>query len=257
MRKLSLSIILSCACLSVLAQSQQSDEAPLSKTRALYDAPFTRGMVSFDCAVQFDWKKHFVETLGQVPPAALPTVDRLQKIEHRIFVDRSGAVVSETPKGADLEQALQAMVSAGLNAWLPFATNVILPVKPTKASFQTEGADYKLIMSGTNVAATLILASDMRITSGVSTLPQPLRFETEFIGKSGGYLLQSLKTSSDISPDAKWESSFEYAYQTVQEIQLPSLVMVTQHATPETWLYSLNDCKAVTGVTLRVEAPKQ
>ena len=57
MRKLSLSIILSCACLSVLAQSQQSDEAPLSKTRALYDAPFTRGMVSFDCAVQFDWKK--------------------------------------------------------------------------------------------------------------------------------------------------------------------------------------------------------
>jgi hypothetical protein len=74
MRQLSLSIVLFSACVPAFAQSQQSDETLLAKTRALYDAPFTRTLVSFDCAVQFDWKNHFVETLGQVPPAAIPTL---------------------------------------------------------------------------------------------------------------------------------------------------------------------------------------
>lgn len=66
MRPLSLSIVLLSVCLPVLAQSQESDEALLTKTRALYDAPFTPALVSFDCAVQFEWKKHFVETLGSL-----------------------------------------------------------------------------------------------------------------------------------------------------------------------------------------------
>lgn len=122
-----------------------SDEALLANTRALYDAPFQRGLVSFDCAVQFDWKKHFVDLFGTFPPAAIPTAERLQTIQHRIFVDHSGAVVSAIPKApdlsgvshaAELEQVYNAMVTQGLNAWLPFSTNVILPVGPTKYNFQ-------------------------------------------------------------------------------------------------------------------------
>lgn len=97
----------------------------LSKARDLYDAPFTRQLVSFDCSVRFDWKKHFIDTVGVVPAAAIPTVNRLQMLPHRVFVDRSGAVVSEiprasdlsgTPRAAELEAAFQAMVSSGLNA---------------------------------------------------------------------------------------------------------------------------------------------
>jgi hypothetical protein len=265
MRQLSLAIVLISVCVPCLAQSQQSDEALLAKTRALYDAPFTRTLVSFDCAVQFAWKDHFVETLGQVPPAAIPTIGHLQTIEHRVFVDRSSAVVSEIPKatdltgvphGADLEHGLQAIVSSGLNAWLPFATNVILPVKPTKFSFQREDADYKLVMNGTNVNATLILFPDLRITSVVSQLPQTLRFGTDFISGPDGYLLQSVKTSSDISSNSKWESTFGYAYQSVQGFRLPSVVTVTQQATSEIWRYSLSDCKVITGITVEVGAPK-
>jgi len=266
MRQLSLSIALFSICVPALVYSQESNEALLAKTRALYDAPFTRALVSFDCAVQFDWKNHFIETLGQVPPAAIPTLEHLQPIEHRVFVDRSGAVVSEIPKatdltgvphGAELESGLQAMVSSGLNAWLPFGTNVIIPVKPTKFSFQREDADYKLVMSGANVEATLALAPDMRITSVVSQLPQPLRFATEFISGPAGYRLQSVKISPDTSSNGKWESTFAYSFQAVQGFQLPSVVTVTQQATAETWRYSLNDCKAVTGISVEVEAPRR
>jgi hypothetical protein len=111
-------------------------------------------------------------------------------------------------------------------------------------------------MSGTNVAATLDLLPDMRITSVVSQLPQPLRFATEFASGPNGYLLRSVKTSSDIGSNDKWESTFLYGYQAVQGFQLPSGVSVTG-ATAETWRYLLNDCKAVSGVALEVRAPKQ
>src|ERR1700687_4274495 len=136
MRRLILSIVMFCLCAPASSQPTASDEALLAKTRALYDAPFSRGLVSFDCAVEFDWRKHFVDLFGTIPPAAVPAIERLQTIQHRVFVDRSGAVVSVISKtqdltgvahAAELEQGLQTMVSGGLNGWLPFSTNVILP----------------------------------------------------------------------------------------------------------------------------------
>src|SRR6202007_2154072 len=132
------------------------------------------------------------------------------------------------------------------NAWLPFATNVILPTGTTKFNLKKEGAGYRLAMNGPGIEATLILVSDLRITSVVSHLPQTLRFETEFTTGPNGYLLQSVKTSSNTNSDSNWDSKFAYAYQTVQEVQLPSTVTVTQ-PTNEAWHYTLGDCKAVTG----------
>src|SRR3984893_2358205 len=205
MRRLILSIVMSCLCASAVSQTTTSDEALLAKTRALYDAPFTRNLVSFDCSVEFDWKKHFVDLFGTVPPAALPTIERLQTIQHRVFVDRSGAVVSAIPKtpdlsgvahAAELEQGLQTMVSGGLNGWLPFSTNVILPTGRTKFNFQKIETGYKLVMNGPGVAATLLLKDDMRLRSAVSQLPQPMRFSTEFSAGPDGFLLDSIKTGS-------------------------------------------------------------
>ena len=149
-------------------------------------------------------KKHFVDLFGTVPPAAAPTIERLQTIQHRVFVDRSGATVSEIPKaslpgiahGAELERGLQAMVSGGLNGWLPFSTNVILPTGRTKFNFEKIDTGYKLIMDGPGVAATLLLGNDLRLTSAVSQLPQPMRFSTEFTDGPNGFLLDSIKTGS-------------------------------------------------------------
>jgi hypothetical protein len=262
MRRLLVSVVLSCLCVSAVSQTTASDEARLIKTRALYDAPFRRNLVSFDCAVQFDWKKHFVDFLGAVPPAATPTAERLQTVQHRVFVDRSGAVVSAIPKApdlagaahaAELEQALNATVSGGLNAWLPFSTNVILPVGPTKFTIQKIDPGYKMIMNGPGVEATLLLNEDMRLTSVVSTLPQPMRFATEFMRGPDGFLLVSVKTADTTDPEIR-EATFAFSYQTVQGFQLPSLVTVTSFAN-EAWHYALTDCKAMTGITLKVGPP--
>jgi hypothetical protein len=251
-------------CLPALSQSTESDEALLKRAHGLYDTPFTGPLVSFDCAVQFDWKRHILETLGAVPPAATSTIEHLQAIEHRVFVDRSGAVVSEvpratdlsgTPHGADLEASFQAIVSSGINAWLPFAMDEILPLKPSKSSFQKVDTGFKVVMSGPNVSATLMLLPDMRISNVISELPQPLHFTTSFVSGSNGFQLQSVKTGSGTNDLDKWDANFTYTFQGVQGVQLPSSVTVTQSATGEKWAYSLEDCKAMTGVKLDVQSP--
>lgn len=247
------------------SQTSSLDEALLAKTRALYDAPFTRDLVSFDCAVQFDWKKHFVDVLGTLPQAAAPTSERLQKIQHRVFVDRSGAVVSSIPKApdltgvphaAELEQVFNAMVSSGLNAWLPFSTNVILPVAPTKFSFQQSDLGYKLVMNGPGVSAILLLAQDLRVTSLVSQSPQPMRATTEFKSGPDGFLLGSVQTGTTTDPSASGDAKFAYTYQTVQGFQLPSLVTVSP-STTEAWHYDLTDCTVMRGVNIQVGLPKR
>jgi hypothetical protein len=263
MRRLILAIFLSSLCAPAVSQNATSDEALLIKTRALYDAPFTRDLVSFDCAVQFDWKKHFIDLLGTVPPAAVVTVERLQTVQHRVFVDRSGAVISVIPKTPDLtgaahavelERTFNAITSSGLNAWLPFSTNIILPVGPTKGVFQKTDAGYKLLMTGPGLTATLLLKEDLRVTSVVSELPQPMHASTEFTAGPNGFLLSSVKTGITKDPATDKEATFAFTYQTIDGFQLPSLVTVTP-ATTEAWQYGLTDCKTIRGAIIEVGPP--
>lgn len=262
MRRIVIAVILAALCLTANAQS---DDEALDKLRGLYDAPFTRNLVSFTCDVQFDWNNHFVQTIGTVPPAALPTLRRLQTAHHRVFVDRSSATISqgprpedisELPHATDLENALQAMITSGLNAWIPFATNVILPVRPTTFTIQHLDSGAKMVMNGPGVSATLLLRPDMRIVDVLSERPQSLHFSTEFANGPNGYLLQSVKTGSGAADDGTWTASFVYQYQSIDGFQIPGAVSVTQQATGEKWAYSLTDCKTMTGVTLKVLPPK-
>jgi hypothetical protein len=242
------------------AQSSASDDIMLAKTRSLYDAPFTRGLISFDCAVQFDWTKHFVDLYGTVPAVAAPTIKHLQSVQHRVFVDGSGAIVSAIPKapdlttvehGSEIEQAFTKIVSASLDTWLPFGTNVILPVKPTKFSFERVDTGYALTLHGPGVSADLQLTVDMRLTSGVSQEPQPLHFSTTFTQGPDGFLLSSIRTGNTLQPAQGSDATFEYAYQPVQGFQIPSSVTVIA-PTNETWNYNLTDCKSVKGILVNV-----
>jgi hypothetical protein len=256
------SIVLLWVCSAAISQTTSSDEALLAKTRALYDAPFPQGLVSFDCAVKFDWKQHFLEVLPDIPPTAVSTIDRLQAIQHRVFVNPSGAVVSSVPKtpdlssvvkAAELEQVYDAMVAGGINAWMPFGKNIILPEGPTRYTFEKVNSGYKLALTGAGVTATLLLAEDLRITSGISQLPQATRFTTEFIKGPHGFLLGSVKTTDTNGP-ANQVAEFSYTYQDVNGFQIPSKVTV-KPSTSEAWNYELTDCKVMKGVVLEVRPP--
>lgn len=237
------------------AQAGGSDPALLAKARSAYDAAFTRDLISFDCAVDFGWKEHFHGFLKNLPASANTTAERLQGIKHRVFVDRSGAVISAQPTEPDLskyhpddqlEMVYHTMVTQGLNAWVPFSMNEILPVVPVHYDFVPLANGYKLSLKGPQIQSELLLTKDLRITSGVSQLPQPLRFETEFVDGPHGYLLKSVRTgSSDGSTSG--DATFAYTYQDVDGVELPSTATVSP-ATSEPWTYRLVDCKVVKGV---------
>jgi hypothetical protein len=252
--------------LSAAAQQPSSDAALLAKTRVLYDAPFARGLISFDCAVQFDWKQHFVDAQHfinpsrSVAPQAVSAAERLQTVTHRVFMDRSGAVVSAVPVSPDfagiahaddLERVFRVMVKGGLDTWMPFATNVILPMGSTKYEFEKMEAGYKVAMNGDDLSATLVLNPGLGIVSGSALRPQAYQFKTGFTSGPDGYLLESISTGS--SPDG-W-ATFDYSYQTVQGIQLP-LEITVKPATSEAWRYSLSGCKAMKGIVVNVGPPK-
>lgn len=243
-------------CISAFSQSPDSDDVLMAKARAAYDAPFSRNLAAFDCSVQFDWKQHFTEMLGTLPSAAVPMTEELQTISHRVNVDHTHATVSSVPIRPDfsayphgaqveqLEQVFIAMVSSGLNAWLPSSTNVILPVGKTHYVFEKLLSGYKLTMNGENVAGTLLLSPDLRVTSGVMQLPQAMRFSTDFESGPQGLVLSSVKTGQTTDTASGGEATFAYTYQSVDGIQIPDLVTVTP-ATTGKWHYRLADCKVV------------
>jgi hypothetical protein len=251
------------ACASTLfSQSPQPDDELLAKTRSLYDAPFIRDLASFDCAVEFDWKKHFIETLGAIPPAAASTLDRLQEIQHRVVVNRSGAHVSaipnapnlaDVPHGPELEQAITAVSTGGLNAWVPFGANLILPLKPSESRFEKMEDGYTVKMSGDGVEGVLRLTPDLRLVSGVSR-SQSFQFATKFVDGPQGLLLQEIQTEPISNDGSGGKSNFSFVFQDVDGFELPSEVTVTQPI-GEVWRVGFTDCKVTRGPTINVAPP--
>lgn len=152
-----------------------------------------------------------------------------------------------------MEQVYEAMIPGGINAWMPFGRNVILPDGPTKYNFEKMDSGYKLTLNGAGVAAALVLAEDLRITSGISQLPQAMRFTTEFDKGPHGFLLSSVKTADTIEPQNQ-VADFSYAYQDVDGFQIPYRVIV-KPSTSEAWNYELTDCKVMKGVVIKMGLP--
>lgn len=130
----------------------------------------------------------------------------------------------------------------------------MLPVGSTKFHFEKIDTGYALIMNGPGITAKLKLSPDMRVTSGVTELPQPMHFSAEFTKGPDGFVLSSIKTGATTEMTAKYDASALFTYQTVQGIQIPASISVIP-PTPETWNYALTDCKVDKGIVIHVGPP--
>lgn len=239
------------------AAQSNPDRALLERMRPLYDTPFRHGLISFDCAIDFDFKQHVVANVGSVERAPESLVSALEPLRYRVFVDRTGAIVSAQPKLPDLsaipnatvvEDSDRQLMQVGLNNWTPHADGEILPLGPTKYQFEKTPSGYKLSMQGENLDAVLTIDADLDILSGVVEKPMHIDMTTEFASGPHGLVLSKASTNTNHLGTVK----YAYTYQAIDGFQIPEAISLTspQNATLD---YKLTDCKTQHGIVVKVQ----
>lgn len=270
MRRYVVIAILGISCVSSFSQSLKvapkiskspSDaEVLLTKTKALYDTPFGSGLISFSCAIDFDFTKFLKSNYGEAARTDNPIAQLLEPIRYRVFVDHSGATISAQPKlpdfsqlpiAAQLEESNRALIQTGLNNWVPYAYGEVLPIAPTNYQFEKTATGYDLSMSGRGITGKLLLDQDLRLREGVIDTSQHIEITTKFVDAPNGLVLAASSTDTDHAGVAR----FTYTYQTVDGFQLPQHVGVALEQNKMTLNYTLTDCKAQHGTVVHVAPP--
>lgn len=135
-------------------RAEHDRRALLNEVREKYDAPFTRNLASFDCAVDFSWKEHFTETTRVGDEGSDEELEKIfQPIRNRVTVTRQDVTVysglsedaiGKLPHGGMAEFLLEHAAQKSLYSWLPASTNTLLPNPATPITFEQYPSGFKL-----------------------------------------------------------------------------------------------------------------
>jgi len=270
MRRYVVTAILGISCLSSFSQSLKvapkiakspSDaEVLLAKTKALYDTPFRSGLISFTCAIDFDFAKYLKSNFGDAARTDSPIAQLLEPVKYRVFVDHSGATISGQPKlpefsqspiAAQIEESNRSLMQTGLSNWVPYAYAEVFPIGPTSYQFEKTTTGYNLSMDGQGITGKLILDPDLHLREGVIETSQHIEITTKFVDAPNGLVLAASSTDTDHAGVAR----FTYTYQVVDGFQLPQHVGVASEQNKMTLNYTLTNCKAQHGIVVHVAPP--
>jgi hypothetical protein len=235
------------------AQAAKDDDALLTQVRAKYDAPFQRNLKSFDCAVDFNWKKHWAETYRVGDEGTDDEIETfIQPIRNRVTVTRDDAVVSsgmtdeqekKLPRGGMAEGLLKHAVRFSLRTWLVASNNALLPSTGTPVHFEPTASGYELDLKIQTFDVAMMLTRDMSLRSMAAKGSDSDRQEFEFHEGPQGFLLGSWTMGEDGNFKPGNHLIFNYTYQTVGEFQVPAQAVVNRESHHEVWRYTLTDCK--------------
>ena len=239
------------------AQASKTGQALLNQVREKYDAPFTRNLESFDCAVDFSWKEHFTVTTRVGDEGSDEELDKIfQPIRNRVAVTRENVTVSSglsddaiarLPHGGMAEFLLEHAVQKSLYTWLPAATNTILPNPAAPMTFEQSPSGYKPASKMTPSDVEMVLGLNMRLRSATLKSPQSDHFETSFESGPQGFLLTSWTMGEEGTSKPGYRLVFTYTCQTVAGLQLPEQVAIIRESHHEVWRYRLSGCTVKTG----------
>jgi hypothetical protein len=253
MRKLSAILVLSVIAPLAPAQATTNDIAFLTRARAAYDTPFDRGLKSFDCAVDFNWKQHWKDTYRVGDEGTDDEIGTfIQPIRNRVTVTRGDAVISsgmseeqehKLPRGGMAEGLLKHAVRFSLRTWLVAANNALLPQADTPVHFEPSASGYTLGFKMKTFDAAMLLTPDLRLQSMAEKGSDGDHQDFEFQPGPQGFLLASWTMGEDGNFRPGNYLIFTYTYQSVDGFQLPAQMVVNRESHHEVWRYTLSDCK--------------
>jgi hypothetical protein len=238
------------------AQTAIDDATFLKQARAKYDAPFDRNLQSFNCAVEFNWKRHFTEVVRLGDEGTDEEIAELiQPIRNRVTVTRQNAAVSagmteeevhKLPHGGMAEGLLEHAVQFSLNNWLAASGNALLPPESTAVHIEPSTSGYKLNVKIQTFDVEMLFARDMSLQSEAVKGSASDSRETVFGPGPQGFLLTSFKQgeNGDFRPGNR--IVLTYSYQNVGGFQLPEQVAINRESHRENWHYKLTDCTVQT-----------
>ena len=250
-------IIAFCLCTSLCgAQSTSEDATLLHQARSKYDNPFERNLKSFDCKVDFNWKKHWTETIRVGDEGTDDEIEKLiQPIPNHVTVTREDAVMSsgmteelehKLPYEGMAEGLLKHAVRFSLRTWLVASNNALLPPDGTPVHFESSPSGYKLKLKIQTFDVAMMLTRDMSLQSMAVKGSDSDRQEFEFHPGPQGFLLGSWTMGEDGNFKDGNRLLFNYTYQTVGGFQIPAQGVVNRESHHEIWHYTLSDCKVTT-----------
>jgi hypothetical protein len=238
--------------LAVLAQATESDQALLAKARASYDTPFDRGLKSFNCAVDFNWKQHWADTYRVGDEGTDQEIESfIQPIHNRVTVTRADAILSsgmteeqehKLPRGGMAEGLLQHAVRFSLRTWLVASTNALLPSAETPVHFDASKSGYEAGFKIKSFDVAMSLTRDFGLERMGVKSSDADRQEFDFHQGPQGFLLGTWTMGEDGDFKPGNHLIFTYTYQTIDGFQLPAHMVVNRESHHEVWRYNLTDC---------------
>ena len=243
-----------CSCVILChGQIAKTDQTLLSEVREKYDTPFDRNLQSFDCAVDFNWKKHWAETIRVGDEGTDEDIEKyIQPLPNRVLVTRNDAVVSsgmteeqehKLPSGGMAEGLLKHAVGFSLRTWLVASNNSLLPPPGTPVHFVSSASGYTLGLKIQTFDVAMTLTRDLSLQSMGVKGSNSDRQEFEFHPGPQGFLLDSWTMGEDGEFKDGNRLIFHYTYQTVSGFQFPAQAVVNRESHHEVWHYTLSDCK--------------
>ncbi len=221
-----------------------------------YDDPFARDLKSFDCAVGFNWKQHWLETYRVGDEGTDEEIEKfVQPIASRVTVTREDAIVSsgmteaqeqKLPHGGMAEGLLKHSLRFSLRTWLVASNNALLPSPSTPVHFQAIASGYKMELKMDNIDAVMLLTREMSLRSMAAKGSDGDRQEFEFGPGPQGFLLRSWTMGENGNFQAGNHLIFKYTYQIVSGFQIPAQLVVNRESHHEMWHFTLSDCKVMT-----------
>ncbi len=244
-------IIVSLCPVSCSAQVKDANQAQLQQARAKYDAPFAKNLQSFDCAVEFDWQKHFKEAPRVGDEGTDEEIRKLvQPIKTRVMVtSRNVSVAPELtqeeekklPYNGMAEGLLQHAVQRSLYTWLPASNNFILPTADTPVSFKKSPSGFEMMFKKQNYEIEILLTSDLRLERLGSKANPSDHIDASFVPGDRGFLLDTW-TMGEGEFKRGNRIIYSYTYQTVDGVTIPATVAIDRESHHEMWHYTLSGC---------------
>lgn len=238
------------------AQVATDGAAFVKQARTKYDAPFTRNLQSFTCGVEFDWKRHFAETLRLGDEGTDEEIaTSIQPIHTQVTVSSREAAVSagmpeaeirKLPRGGMAELLLEHAVQFSLNSWLVAANNQMLLSGGDSVRVVPSASGYQLQFRVENVDVEMSLARDMSLQSEAPRGSTTDRRETDFHAGPRGFLLSSFRLGEDGNFKPGNRIILTYTYQNVGGFQVPHQVAVPHESHHEVWHDNLTGCTVKT-----------